>query len=469
MSVSKLVVYAALYFIELQTSHPFAARSFTPHIIKALLVIIINMEQSEGVETEEAPESNKKIYFDSETSVVNVLSGIISVDASKGDSIHAINPDDENPPLSNVEHAEVLEKECEKGDKTEEQTDTMDATVVDTFWDYKLSNTDTFLKTAQSSIIGSDNSNCLKGCKWAPDGSCLLTNSDDNTLRIFNLPESFYSVSDWIANPHKLSMSAGTSTWGPALKIKEGGQIYDYCWYPLMNSSDPVSSCLLTAVSNAPVHLWDAFSGVLRASYCSFNQVDELVSPHCVAFDIAGQNIYCGFLNTLRIFDITRPGRECVTRKLKDASDYPGFKQNGIISSIAVNPTLPSLYAVGSYRSSVGMYNEDGSLMCVLEGHYGGITHLKFSHDGTKLYSGARKDNRLICWDMRNMGEAYSIYDRVVSTNQRIYFDVTKNDQYLMSGGTDGFLRTWDLTKGDQGGQCDFQFQGSSDCVNGVR
>ena len=31
--------------------------------------------------------------------------------------------------------------------------------------------------------------NFLKGCKWSPDGLCLLTASDDNCLRLFNLPE----------------------------------------------------------------------------------------------------------------------------------------------------------------------------------------------------------------------------------------------------------------------------------------
>src|SRR5688572_25394591 len=33
--------------------------------------------------------------------------------------------------------------------------------------------------------------NCLKGCKWAPDGSCICTNSDDHRIRIFNLPKTF--------------------------------------------------------------------------------------------------------------------------------------------------------------------------------------------------------------------------------------------------------------------------------------
>lgn len=34
--------------------------------------------------------------------------------------------------------------------------------------------------------------NFLKGCQWAPDGSCLLTNSDDNTLRLFNTPQHVF-------------------------------------------------------------------------------------------------------------------------------------------------------------------------------------------------------------------------------------------------------------------------------------
>jgi len=29
--------------------------------------------------------------------------------------------------------------------------------------------------------------NFLKGVKWSPDGSCFLTSSDDNTLRLFSL------------------------------------------------------------------------------------------------------------------------------------------------------------------------------------------------------------------------------------------------------------------------------------------
>jgi hypothetical protein len=28
--------------------------------------------------------------------------------------------------------------------------------------------------------------NFLKGCKWSPDGTCIVTNSDDSILRIYD-------------------------------------------------------------------------------------------------------------------------------------------------------------------------------------------------------------------------------------------------------------------------------------------
>lgn len=44
-------------------------------------------------------------------------------------------------------------------------------------------------------------------------------------------------------------------------------------------------------------------------------------------------------------------------------------------------------------------------------------------------------DNEIICWDIRNLGEVLMSLKRVVSTNQRIYFDLSKDDKYLMTGG----------------------------------
>jgi WD40 repeat protein len=29
----------------------------------------------------------------------------------------------------------------------------------------------------------------LQSARWSPDGACLLTNSDDNVLRVYDVPE----------------------------------------------------------------------------------------------------------------------------------------------------------------------------------------------------------------------------------------------------------------------------------------
>lgn len=92
---------------------------------------------------------------------------------------------------------------------------------------------------------------------------------------------------------------------------------------------------------------------------------------------------------------------------------------------------------------------------------------MKFSSDGMKLYTGGRNDSRLFCWDMRKMGEAFKIFDRVVTTHQRIYFDITPDDSYLATGSTDGVVKIWDEKA--EGTEPVCQFTANTDCVNGVR
>jgi hypothetical protein len=90
---------------------------------------------------------------------------------------------------------------------------------------------------------------------------------------------------------------------------------------------------------------------------------------------------------------------------------------------------------------SVAVYAEPrGDMLCLLQGQTGGVTHLAFSQDGHRLYSGARKvsffnsllktiilcflqDAEILCWDLRNPGNVLFTMQRSVLTNQRMYFD----------------------------------------------
>ena len=105
--------------------------------------------------------------------------------------------------------------------------------------------------------------------------------------------------------------------------------------------------------------------------------------------------------------------------------------------------------------SVVGLYcGRMKGPVALLSGLISGITHMVFSYCGNLLYTGERKvqlliynvadiflkviiqctsffivyrqSSNLICWDIRNPGTILYNCQRVVNTNQRIYFDVSR-------------------------------------------
>lgn len=107
--------------------------------------------------------------------------------------------------------------------------------------------------------------NFTKGCQWSPDRTCLLVPSEDFRIRIYELPTELYS--------EKIPSNLSSTKFSAALTVKEGGLIYDACWYPFMNSWEPASCCFLSTSKESPIHLWDAFNGELRATYRAYNQL----------------------------------------------------------------------------------------------------------------------------------------------------------------------------------------------------
>ncbi|XP_006112202.1 telomerase Cajal body protein 1 [Pelodiscus sinensis] len=300
--------------------------------------------------------------------------------------------------------------------------------------------------------------NFLKGCKWAPDGSCLLTNSADHTLRIYNLPVELYGP-EW----------GDVAEMSPVLRMAEGDTVYDYCWFPLMSSADPPTCFFASSSRDNPIHVWDAFHGELRATFRCYNHLDELTAAHSLCFTPDGSQLFCGFDKAVRVFDTERPGRMCESR--------PTFAkkqgQSGIISCIAFSPTQP-LYACASYSRTVGLYSRaEGVLLAMLQGHRGGVTHTLFSPDGTCLFTGGRKDPKILCWDLRQPDRVLFSMQRMVATNQRLYFDLEPSGRFLVSGTTEGLVSVWDTAQPPTGDmepvlEPALQFQALQDCVNGI-
>ena len=106
----------------------------------------------------------------------------------------------------------------------------------------------------------------------------------------------------------------------------------------------------------------------------------------------------------------------------------------------------------GSWNGFINHYDmripKLGSLF-TLGGHSGGITWLRYAPNDDNnyyLFSGARKDNKILQWDMRDYTQPVQVFERQVATNQRIYFDLSPGLQWLVSGDTAGCMRAWNLS-----------------------
>ncbi|EIE24132.1 WD40 repeat-like protein, partial [Coccomyxa subellipsoidea C-169] len=272
----------------------------------------------------------------------------------------------------------------------------------------------------------------LAGVRWSPDGACLLTASEDNWLRVYDLPAEV--LDQGLLEPADDGGAAAIDDNLPAvLYLDEGETIYDYAWYPRMLASEP-SSCVFASTSRAhPLHLWDAVSGQLRATYRAYDAVDEVTAAYSVAFNRDGSRLLGGYNKAIRIFDTSRPGRfytEIVTHLKKRLGCA------GIVSCMASNEDGSGMMAAGAYSGDAAVMDErTGELLYVLQGQKGGITQVQFSRDGNFLYTGARRDPDIFCWDVRFTSDViYRMQRETVATNQRVQFDIEPCGRHLATG-----------------------------------
>lgn len=299
--------------------------------------------------------------------------------------------------------------------------------------------------------------NFLKGVKWSPDGSSFLTSCDDNSLRLFYLPEEAYSTE--AEHPAEAAVG-GEDSYGASIQVNEGEPVYDFCWYPYMSVSDPATCVFATTSRDHPIHLWDATTGELRCTYRAYDAMDEITAALSISFNSTGTKLFAGYNKAIRVFDVHRPGRDFEQHSLLKGCEGP----TGIISSISFSPHNGML-AVGSYSQTTAVYAESNmEPLYVLHGQLGGVTQVLFSKDGNYLYTGGRKDPYILCWDIRNTVDiVYKLYRSSDTTNQRIHFDIEPCGRHLATGGQDGMVHIYDL----QGGQWVTAFQAAADTVNG--
>ncbi|KAL9184245.1 hypothetical protein ACHAXT_002331 [Thalassiosira profunda] len=163
--------------------------------------------------------------------------------------------------------------------------------------------------------------------------------------------------------PHPWKASLTSHQGGPPPSSSSAG----YAWYPLMTSASPLTSFYAACRGpSVPIHLIDAYTSNLRASYRPYNGVDEMEGPTVVEFSPDGSRIFgTGFKTdrTIAVFDTSMPGREGMIARLgKTRRSADG--QKGIPSALAFPPSSgdsgPSnVFAVGAYSpASIYIYDD---------------------------------------------------------------------------------------------------------------
>mmetsp|Transcript_8937 Transcript_8937/g.27066 ORF Transcript_8937/g.27066 Transcript_8937/m.27066 type:complete len:956 (-) Transcript_8937:385-3252(-) len=295
----------------------------------------------------------------------------------------------------------------------------------------------------------------FKGCVWSPCGSSLLAASDDKCVRTYDLPKGIFSGGASKKSPQPLEAYE---------KFPVGDLIYDYAWYPKMRAADVATCCYAVTSHAKPVQLIDSARGTLRCVYKVHDSGDELISAHSLAFSLEGDTLIGGFDGLVALWSLERPGKDPLS-----THSMAQHSQSGKISTMNVNTYHPTLVACGCYDGTIGIYDTRGGAwdkLDVVQGHKGGVTQVQFSKCGNFVYSGARKDSSIHCWDMRNLSVSLHTMSRpgVERTNQTIGFDITPLNTHLMTGGADGKVLVYDLKTSE----LVETFQASSDAVNGV-
>ncbi|EPX73344.1 heterotrimeric G protein beta subunit Gnr1 [Schizosaccharomyces octosporus yFS286] len=224
--------------------------------------------------------------------------------------------------------------------------------------------------------------------------------------------------------------------------------VYSFAWHPFQNNDEQDSDLFVYSTKDYPIQLYSLAKQQRISSFYIVDHREKFTGSHCMVFTTDGEYLVAGGTDNVYLFNVRQGQKSPVSKTTTNGHGFSTLEPTleGVQSSICLNPQNPRMLALGTFNNTVGIYDNYGSRPCQLKFSLAtgtGVTHMKWSPDGCKLYVGSRKSTSIEVWDTRYAQDMlYEIKDHGGDTNQRISFD-TFGYEGLISGGTDGYVSIW--------------------------
>ena len=303
--------------------------------------------------------------------------------------------------------------------------------------------------------------------RWSPDGRHLLAVDAASDARLYAVDENGNARGAGEGDADSSSdadsdAAAAPPPLDPFLCVPLGQAVRSVSWYP-------GGAAFAACSRDHPLQLVDALTGRVRATYACKDCWDAPADLTAVAFAPDGKALLVGDdRGGLRVVDAANPGSTAVVHHLppprrkraRRGDDDLGTDHTvarGQISCVACAP--PHAWAagerlclVGSCGGSVGAYDLRADLRAApamrMDGHHGGVTSIEFGKDGANYaITAARRDARLLCWDLRSTrGAVLEMARDGGASNLRLGLDVDPvAGRHVVSGRCDGGVSVFDL------------------------